>query len=296
MADDARISTALPRHPKTIKLKRRLGAGGCWSLVCLFVWVADNRSDGKLDGMSDEDIEIAADWAGESGAFVKILAEVGFLDGAERVYRIHDWAEHNPWAANRGKRVEAAKSAAAQRWARGTQDQRTTHECDNDAGQMPSVCDPHPQRIRVAMPTTQPNPTRQHHTKNSTGAVAPADWIPIDAWAGFIEMRRRIRSPLTERAVRLIVSSLEKLRAEGCDVGAVLDQSTQNDWKGVYPLKGRQWPNETHAELNRHTIQTRSALEQFKQAEARQDSRMGDSDDRGDGGNSVVCDRPAPVC
>lgn len=43
MADDARISTALPRHPKTVMLQRRLGASGCWSLVCLFLWVADNN-------------------------------------------------------------------------------------------------------------------------------------------------------------------------------------------------------------------------------------------------------------
>ena len=63
MADDARISTAFPRHPKTVKLQRRLGATGCGSLVCLFLWVADNRPDGDLSGMSDEDIEIAAGWS-----------------------------------------------------------------------------------------------------------------------------------------------------------------------------------------------------------------------------------------
>src|SRR5215472_7279954 len=83
MADDARISTAFPRHPKTVKLRRRLGLDGCWHLVCLFLWVAENRPDGSLEGMSHEDIEIAAGWTGEAGKFVEALVDVRFLDGQE---------------------------------------------------------------------------------------------------------------------------------------------------------------------------------------------------------------------
>ena len=60
MADDARISTAFPQHPKTVKLKRRLGYEGCWALLCFWLWVADNRPAGDLSGLSAEDIEIAA--------------------------------------------------------------------------------------------------------------------------------------------------------------------------------------------------------------------------------------------
>src|ERR1019366_7374908 len=116
MADDARISTALPWHPKTRKLRKRLGVEGCWALLCLFLWVADNRADGNLAGLSDEDIELAADWNGEAGAVVLALAEVGFLDGPVDSRIVHDWQDHNPWAAGRGQRVEAARKAALARW------------------------------------------------------------------------------------------------------------------------------------------------------------------------------------
>jgi hypothetical protein len=116
MADDARISTALPQHPKTVKLQRRLGSSGCWSLICLFLWVADNRPEGDLQGMTAEDIEIAAIWTGDTGTFVRTLAEVRFLDGEDGAYKIHDWAEHNPWAASRPERQRSAKKAAAARW------------------------------------------------------------------------------------------------------------------------------------------------------------------------------------
>jgi len=112
MTSDARISTGLPGHPKTKKLIRRVGAAGAWHLVCLFLWTADNRSDGALTGMSDEDIELAVDWTGEEGAFVRELVTVGFLDGVEGERSIHDWEEHNPWAAGSDARSEKSRYAA----------------------------------------------------------------------------------------------------------------------------------------------------------------------------------------
>lgn len=106
---DARISVGLPSHPKTKKLIRRVGEGGAWRLVCLFLWAAQTRPDGDLSGMTGEDIELAADWQGEEGAFIGALVEVGFIDGEEGCYEIHDWQEHNPWAAGAEARSEKAR-------------------------------------------------------------------------------------------------------------------------------------------------------------------------------------------
>lgn len=167
MADDARISTALPHHPKTVKLQRRLGAPGCWSLICLFLWVADNRPDGDLKGMSSEDIAIAADWAGEGGAFVAVLAEVGFVDGEAGAYMIHDWVEHNPWAAGRPERKASARKAANARW-----EKLHSKGTNIDAQRMQSACESH----ETALPTsphlttekqTHPNPPFQGGNEDS---------------------------------------------------------------------------------------------------------------------------------
>lgn len=285
MAEDARISTALPRHPKTVKLQRRLGAPGCWYLVCFFLWVAENRADGDLEGMTAEDIEIAAGWSGTAGEFTGVLCEVRFLDGREGSWRVHDWAEHNPWAANRGRRVEAAKAAANRRWQREVDQDCTRKECESDAPGIRVVYEPHTNSNADSMLTTQPNPTTPHHTEKTKRAEAPAEWIPVEAWTGFVEMRRKMRAAMTIRAVELIVNQLQRLRAEGFDAGEVLDQSTRNNWKDVYPLKG----NTTHGNAERKPIVSRrteeqyDALDQFKRAEARTNSRMGHSDGDGDG-------------
>lgn len=111
-ATDARISVALPGHPKTKKLARRLGDAGPLHCIYLFLWTAANRSDGDLAGMSDEDIELAINWTGEDNAFVSAMTAVGFLDGEEGERRIHDWSEHNAWAAGADDRSQRAKFAA----------------------------------------------------------------------------------------------------------------------------------------------------------------------------------------
>lgn len=62
------------------------------------------------------------------------------------------------------------------------------------------------------------------------------DWIPLEAWDAFVEMRRKIRAPLTSKAVSLAVAELENLRAQGHDPGAVLDQSVLRSWRGLFEI------------------------------------------------------------
>ncbi|MBQ3300852.1 MAG: hypothetical protein IJH04_01645 [Eggerthellaceae bacterium] len=62
--------------------------------------------------MTVEDIELAANWGGDDGALVAALLDVRFLDGADGHYSVHDWSEHNPWAAGSTDRSESSKWAA----------------------------------------------------------------------------------------------------------------------------------------------------------------------------------------
>jgi hypothetical protein len=90
---------------------RRCGDRSFFCLVKLWGWVAQYKPEGDLSGMDDESIEIAAGWTGDEGAFVGQLSAVGFLDGESGSYKLHDWEEHNPWAAGANARSEAASKA-----------------------------------------------------------------------------------------------------------------------------------------------------------------------------------------
>ena len=62
------------------------------------------------------------------------------------------------------------------------------------------------------------------------------DWVPVDAWEGFEEMRRLKGKQMTDRARDGIIDELQKLRGPP---GAILDQSTRNNWLDVYELKDK---------------------------------------------------------
>ena len=63
-------------------------------------------------------------------------------------------------------------------------------------------------------------------------------WIPLEQWRGFLEMRKRIHNaPFTERAQKLAIAELSKLVGQGQDAAKVIDQSTLNGWRGFFPVK-----------------------------------------------------------
>lgn len=79
---------------------------------------------------------------------------------------------------------------------------------------------------------------KQNRTdKAKTGrAIALPDWLPQEPWQAWLETRRRMKAPNTDRALKLAIGDLEKLRAEGQDPGGILDQSTKRGWRGLFPV------------------------------------------------------------
>jgi uncharacterized protein YdaU (DUF1376 family) len=93
-----------------------------------------------------------------------------------------------------------------------------------------------------AKPTNNNKQLTINNKQNEKSADAPIlpSWIPLDAWVGFCEMRRRIKKPMTDRAVGLKIKDLEKFRKDGYDIGAILDKSTANNWSDLYEPKPMQ--------------------------------------------------------
>lgn len=170
MADDVRIATGLRHHRKTKRLRRALGAEGCWSLVCLFLWAGDERWTGDLSGLTDADIEEDADWHGEPGALIAALLEVKFMVGTAGHRQIHDWQEHNPYAASKGARIAKGRAASEARWEKERQRQadadsrKASSGADGDVTSMQPACPEHATRTRehsppAPAPAPAPTPT-----------------------------------------------------------------------------------------------------------------------------------------
>lgn len=120
---DVRMQAGFWDHPKTVKLRRRLGLEGVIAFVQLWHFCDENaglndggRHLGHLDGMSDEDIEIASKLDCDPGALVAALVDVRFLDGEPGAYRIHEFPKHQPFVASKPQRILSSLRANAIRW------------------------------------------------------------------------------------------------------------------------------------------------------------------------------------
>jgi hypothetical protein len=63
------------------------------------------------------------------------------------------------------------------------------------------------------------------------------EWVPVEAFTEYVAMRKKIRKPLTDYAVQLAVKTLWKLKQEGNDPTAVLEQSIFHSWQGLFAVK-----------------------------------------------------------
>ena len=58
------------------------------------------------------------------------------------------------------------------------------------------------------------------------------------AFTDYVEMRKQIKKPMTDKAVELAKSKLEKLSRGNVEVAiAILNQSVLNSWQGLFELK-----------------------------------------------------------
>ena len=58
-----------------------------------------------------------------------------------------------------------------------------------------------------------------------------------DAINDFKEYRKKIKKPMTDKAVELLIDKLNKLASDDETKIAILNQSIMNGWQGVFPLK-----------------------------------------------------------
>ena len=59
----------------------------------------------------------------------------------------------------------------------------------------------------------------------------------IEALEGFVEMRKRIKAPLTEHALSLLLKKLDGLGRSDAEKVEIVNQSVMNNWKGFFALK-----------------------------------------------------------
>jgi len=104
--------------------------------------------------------------------------------------------------------------------------QEMSVNCQTDDGQLHATM---PESESEKNPNPNPNP-------NKKVCFAPPLHL-IEAWPDFVEMRKKLKAPLTDRASKGIVKELENLSPRDNDTQIkILERSITNSYRGVFPL------------------------------------------------------------
>jgi DNA-binding transcriptional ArsR family regulator len=82
--------------------------------------------------------------------------------------------------------------------------------------------------------------TTKDKKSSSKSIIEIPDWLDKTDWKDFVAMRKKIGKPMTDRAMKIIISKLENMKSKGISVSIVLQNSIVNAWQDVYEPKVQQ--------------------------------------------------------
>lgn len=153
-----------------------------------------------------------------------LLKRLGFIDfkqgkkGQPTLYRLNDMCEE--------KGALNALNTAPQ-----TAQETASNSALNTA----------PQTAHIYRQETMTKTKTKRNTKENDLAVILDSYTEnaelIEALEGFVEMRKRIKAPLTEHALSLLLKKLDGLGRSDAEKVEIVNQSVMNNWKGFFALK-----------------------------------------------------------
>lgn len=132
------------------------------------------------------------------------------------------------------------------------------HQCPN-VKEHDSII-PAPYKHHTSTPRLRKGKEGKGKEQEGKDIVEIPDWIPIEAWQGYLEMREAKKKKPTERALKLIIDKLDEWRKKGHDPTEILNKATVNGWTDVYEPKTQGAPN--GAETARNQGRTQDARTQ----------------------------------
>jgi len=185
------------------------------------------------------------------------------------------WSQKQDSDARKGKRREAARTAANARWS----PSRVTRDTGREIGQGSDEADLVKARLGTEPVLQEDNmraplmlhgrPDPEVPASTETGSTMedvsesgqrrkrgrPAskstkedlraallnvelpEWLPKNLWEQYVDFRFELRKPLTLKARDMAIQKLEKLRREGNDPADVIEASMVSGWTGLFPVR-----------------------------------------------------------
>ena len=131
------------------------------------------------------------------------------------------------------KKSEAGKKGNEIKW--GTSQSDTGSDTLNDRNTRSQKLDVRSKKLEVIDQKSETSKPKSKELRETRLIIPP---IQIH---DFVDSRKKLRKPLTQGAIKLAISTLSKLKAEGNDPKEVIEQSILSGYSGLFPVnKGKQ--------------------------------------------------------
>ncbi|WP_052350582.1 DUF4373 domain-containing protein [Paenibacillus gorillae] len=138
----------------------------------------------------------------------------------------------------RTKVSEKRSEAANKRWAKSGAVTEVSDSADTTALQMHEGDDANASKNDALKESKVKESKRnKKENKDNTFSAYTSNTELSDTLESFIEFRKKIKKPMTERAITLLLNELNKLASNDDDKIAILNQSILNSWQGIFALK-----------------------------------------------------------
>ena len=128
--------------------------------------------------------------------------------------------------AKTGEKSAKASASAKARWSK-----------PSDANALPTLSDSNATHNTVHK--TQDTKPKKEATDV---AIVLPDWMPLETWQAYLSMRKRIKKPPTDYAVKLLINKLNGFREKGQDVKEILERSITSSWQDLYEIAAVKQP------------------------------------------------------
>ncbi len=91
--------------------------------------------------------------------------------------------------------------------------------------------------VADGLPLVTLTTNNKQETKNKKQTLELPDWLPETHWNDFVEFRKFIKKPMTDRAKQLMLSNLQKIKDNGHDPILAMNKSIANNWSDIYEPK-----------------------------------------------------------
>ena len=178
--------------------------------------------------------------------FLKLLESDGMVTVTATTHRttitLENYSIYNDVPATKRQQADSSKTRNSSNFVESDDLGATTNKATATIENY-SVCDDTPTTNRQQI-DSKPTASRQqadttnNNNKNNKNNNIYSDEPKLDtAVKEFITFRKKIKKPMTDHAVKLMLSKLNKLTSDIDEQVEILNQSILNGWQGIYPLK-----------------------------------------------------------